>query len=158
MPCYCLCSRSRLALPQLEDNAKLCLTKTFSPPPPPPRFFWFFFPFSLLFSSLHCFVTKSTVICCIKKKRSGIKPKSEYQSWLFCPKNGDSVCQKARGHVPLCFSKGCLGSWHRLHLLPLSLQVVDVPGWHSEGWQQEVALLPENRAETLDLDWGRQKN
>lgn len=74
-------------------------------------------------------------------------------------KNRGSVCQKARGPVPLCFTKSCQGSWHRLHLLPHSLQVVEVPGWHSYGWQQEGALLLGDRAETsaLDLDRGKRR-
>lgn len=58
------CTSSRIALPQLEDKAKLCLTKTFSPPPPPlsPLVLYFcgksLFLIAGLFSSLHCPLAK----------------------------------------------------------------------------------------------------
>lgn len=73
MPCYCLCSRSRLALPQLEDNAKLCLTKTFSPPLLLLFFFFFLCSPSVFFlfyySAVCTALSQKVVICCIIKKK-----------------------------------------------------------------------------------------
>lgn len=156
MPCYCLCSRSRLALPQLQDNSKLCLTETFSLPPPPlPP------PFCLNLSVIFCSertTQKSVLLCCkICTQWFALTLKKSEKDWvtitIILSKSRVSVHEKARGLVALCFSKGCLGNWHMLHLLSHSLQVVEMPGWHSDGWQQEGKLLLWDRAETLPLIW-----